>query len=982
MANTGNPYKNEEEQENEKYSPTHEGNGINNSSTNGSSSRYNQGNPYHKDLRDQEENPEDGGFYNPNEDNAGDDNEAGGAKTSTKPKKGKDGEDRNSLRKSENSPLYSESDRDDGSRYQKLKGRAGGLLGNKFFLGGMVSASAIAAFIILLVVLFGLFKIPNLAQNITAYEFARVSRQFADSADRTSEEALAVESADDGTWAALHKQYGDLKDNTWGRLDQYRPSKTVEDLGETNDLQFNFKSSKYTGRQILQSVDIDGTTVEMEQVGGIAKWVPLLKQIQTVKNESNFVAELQPKIESALDANEAGPLLRLGVAYELREQLGISLKGLTLGLFKNDANDPEKALIDENKDKESFIDEGATEPDSAATEEIKDTDSAAESAEQQTLSSDSAVEAAINNDGVSPRVLTAIRNGISSDLTKDVLGYVNPIYGVATPLCIIYDGSVQQSKSSIDNQTAQEQSAYYFVSSAADQEEYGSNGTDVGSSSGSSTGSSSSTGGSSSSTSSSSDPSDIRDSELSTAVQAVNSDLGDNTEDSNAEIRATGGTVNTSGSISSEAGSSGGYYYSLFNALGLSGFTADLANGIVGNVCPILTNVGATAALTAVNIAAIAASGGAAKGGEEAAGNAASAFIKNIANNIVDKVLGDEAAESGVGKVVQLAGRAKTFIIKQGKFAVGTAGATELANIIVAARAGQMDNGLSQNTDLANEADAGANIQQSEVERSQLFGRPLLPSEVCQSNQEDQQALAFNESKQNAYNRYLNPSNAASLISRTSVIVGSTFNSSLGTSFMHIGADLLKPFSLLNPIENLFLGKSYAAPSNCNADSTDYGNVQFGYSQDEENLIHSSNSYLMLQNQQQLDEDSINGGEAAIAAKYAPCFGYKYNSGGDGNFDPTDPNSDLQLDSGPGGSASIGAILAAGDITRDDDGNVVDDPSALCSPSNLSYNDDAYGSEMVFRFRLAMEYDTTADQLSNEGGTLSGSSSSTTPVAE
>jgi Sec-independent protein translocase protein TatA len=973
MAETGNPYKNEEEQENEKYSPTRDGSGTNNSSQPGGSSRYTQGNPYHKDLRDQEENPEDKrGLYNPNEDSAGNNPEARGANTnagSRSKKKGRSGEGAGGLKKAENSPLYNEVDNGGTGGFGKLKGRAKGLLKNKFFIGAGLSGGAIITIVIILVVLLGAFKIPNLAQNITSYQFARVTRQFADSADRTAEEDLAVESANQSTWQSLKDQYGDLKDNTWGRLDQFRPSKTIEALGEEENggLRFNFTTS-ITGRKILQSVEYDGKTVEAEQVSGLAKWVPIFRQIKTIQNESDLVANVQPLIESGLDATNSGSLIRLGVAAELRQQLNLSLSGFVLGLFKNATGDPQQALFDENEYKAKDIDQAATVPDNAKTDQIANTEQEVDKAEQLTLFDHNDLEKAINNGGVPPSVPKILSADVPDALDKAV-SIVNPIYGVAVPLCIVYDGSVSQSGPTIDNQAAQEQSAYYFVASTADQEEYGSTG---GSSSGSSSSSSSS-----SSSNSSSSSSDIRDEELSAAVQAENTDLGNNTEDSNPEIRAAGGTVDTSGNISAEAGASGGYYYSLFNLIG-SGIVTTVANAFVGHVCPVLTSVEVAGTLGAINLGLGVLTFGQTDEAEEAIGQSTGAYVRALAKNLTEKIIGEETVEDGTSKITQsLTTRLVKFLGGRAKFAAATAGATELSKIIVATRAGQVDDGLSQGNDLANEADSGANIQQSEIERSQLFGRPLLESEVCQSNQEDQQSLAFNESKQSAYNRYLNPANAASLVSRSAVIVGSSFNSSLGTSFMKIGADLFKPFSLLSPLENLFVGKSYAA-ANCNADSSDYGNVQFGYSQDEENLIHSNNSYLMLQNQQQLDEDSTNGGEAAIASKFAVCFGYQYNSSGDGNFDPTDPNSDLKLDSGPGEPGSIGSLLSSGDISRDDDGNIVDDPSALCSPSNLSYNNNEYGDSMVFRFRLAMEYDTTADQLANEGGTGS-SSSSTVP---
>jgi hypothetical protein len=211
---------------------------------------------------------------------------------------------------------------------------------------------------------------------------------------------------------------------------------------------------------------------------------------------------------------------------------------------------------------------------------------------------------------------------------------------------------------------------------------------------------------------------------------------------------------------------------------------------------------------------------------------------------------------------------------------------------------------------------------------------------------------------------------------------GDDFNTSYESGLLNtIGSTLLKPFTGIGWLSTLFMGKTFAAAAtDCNDNATDYGNVQFGWSQDEENLLQSNVTYRPLENQQILDQ---SGEEAAIASKYAVCFGYKYNPDGDGSFDPTDPNGDMVLNDGPGDDGSIGTVLSQGMIIRDVNGNVIDagDPTqgtgyGTCSPTNLGYksgdplsvdSDSASPQyrDMIFRFRLAMSYDTTIDQLTS-----------------
>jgi len=247
----------------------------------------------------------------------------------------------------------------------------------------------------------------------------------------------------------------------------------------------------------------------------------------------------------------------------------------------------------------------------------------------------------------------------------------------------------------------------------------------------------------------------------------------------------------------------------------------------------------------------------------------------------------------------------------------------------------------------------------------------LLENEVCTSNQEDKAYVAYTTSQESAYDRYANPDLATSLVSRTAMDVDTRLNVGGGTTFANLAGYLLQPLSAINSLTTMLMGQSYAAATtNCNANSTDFGNVQFGWSQNEENLINSTTnnySYMPLENQLVLDNNP--GKEMQIAQKYAICFGYKFNAGGDGSLDPSDTNGDLVLDSAPGGTASLGTLLADGDIVRDSNGNVING-GGLCDPANLSYespdtlaaDDDSSSPEsndLIFRWRLAMQNDTT-----------------------
>ena len=94
---------------------------------------------------------------------------------------------------------------------------------------------------------------------------------------------------------------------------------------------------------------------------------------------------------------------------------------------------------------------------------------------------------------------------------------------------------------------------------------------------------------------------------------------------------------------------------------------------------------------------------------------------------------------------------------------------------------------------------------------------------------------------------------------------------------------------------------------------------------------------------------SDSGEEPAIALKYAKCFGYSSDSAGD-------LTSDITTD------GSLGNLLADDDMHRDSSGNV-EQNGGDCSPESLGANNNAYGPSMVFRWRLAEQYDLTLDQM-------------------
>lgn len=878
----------------------------------------------------------------------------------------------NSDEQNEGQSLYNPKD----TKRNKIKGKIKSLGKKKWLLaGGGGAFIIIAAIIAFFLILAASLRIPNLAQNITTYQFARLTRQYSKTSALTNEEELALEETPTGVYSSLKDFFSSIHDNTFGLLDQYRPSKILNNLGDTNGLKFNFTTSKLSSREILQSMEIDGQTIMKEQVTGITKWLPIVRTIKDTQYQMDFQQNALKAIDQAMYNNQVnsfqsavasgydqsirsmlntpsisqldiglqtdnlGLIIRGGIASKLRSLSGSNLAGFVLNAFKKDEGNPEAAVLESTRQNVQAVNDASQISDPALSSSINNDVNQTEQAAQTTLNNDVQLQNTIDNKGISSLIVNSIKKAANTSLVSKTVSFINPLYAVAMPLCMVFDGSVQSSGPTIANQMNQQQAAYYHLVSIADQQKNGSI-----------------------------QGKPNQSSELATAVQAENTNLG-NTTASNAEIRAGGGTVNTTTSPSPEAGASGAYYYSLLNVLGVSAQNpvGQAANYIVGHTCSVLTNVWVGATLGLANIVGALFSGGETQIVENGLKETVVSGVKKIIGDITDKIFASTITDgikttdlSFVARLINAKSVVGKFVAKQALVVGSIVGATILARTIVAARAGQMNSGLAQGKTLANIADSGGNIVANELERQQLFGRPLLNGELVQSNQASKNFIAYTNSKKSFSKRFFSTNNPNSLISHMAIDMASIVKPTIMVNLFKFSSSIFQPLKYFG----MLVGVAHAAP---NPSTQYYGNVQFGWSQQEENIITSNSSYLPIENQAILNAaNPINGQPAkdAIASKYAVCFGYQYNSSGNGSMNPTISGSDMQLDSGPGQPGNVGSLLAAGPngIVRDNNGNIIAN-QGLCSPQNLGINNSSYGPQMVFRWRLAMRYDTTIHQL-------------------
>ena len=232
------------------------------------------------------------------------------------------------------------------------------------------------------------------------------------------------------------------------------------------------------------------------------------------------------------------------------------------------------------------------------------------------------------------------------------------------------------------------------------------------------------------------------------------------------------------------------------------------------------------------------------------------------------------------------------FLLKTGLTVGATIGTTELAKNLVLNYSNAQNNGLETNGTYADQADMGGNIYAQQNNRELLYGRPLEQREVAESNIQDIAYINEINSNKSLQERYLALNNPNSLLSRVATSASTTFR---------------------------FKDGFRDAFSNIISSLREYNIVQWGWNSEEENLIRSNQDYAPLENDLILE---ASGYYEEIESEYGKCY-----------------------------TETMGSLLSAGDIRRENDGQVKTS-DGLCTPTNLGLKNPKYG-DLVFRWRLA-----------------------------
>lgn len=839
---------------------------------------------------------------------------------------------------------------DSGSRLSKAKTKLGKLAKNKLVVGGVVGGSGfLITAIVVLILLAGSLKIPNLATHIVGYEFARLSRQMAENTKRVATEEIGVAAASDSAWSRITDKYSVVRDKTYGpmidKVNSYRPGKVYQKLQTNKQLDF-----KYEPRRVilngnikvgskLTALVVDGKEIPVNS----SKWKTLVHPLQSFGDSVELSRSLNNSLVEALPSTNF--VVRGFVARNYAKSAGLRYQWYNPKIYAGKTEAQAKVAIEQES--ASRI-SGEEPPVGSVVDKVNEASKEAEKIKSECLAKDACAQKLVNSGGVSAEAEAAIAKTFKSTLADEVVGALSPL-GVLVPACIIYDGSMDSVSTSqvIDRKSTADMRAFMAVSSAADQQKYGAvNGEGVG---------------------------------------AMNWKVGQ-IEKSNAEIRTSGKVVDTSHDDQPQA-ASGGEYTSIADSL--PGPLATFIKTFAQPACPLLSSFEFNVGAGLLSIAAAVFSGGTSEAATGAASVGLKTIIADYTKHLVESLLVKKTYVQGAKVAGKTAANGAAIV-----------GLTVLAQNIVHNKTAATDIALSTETDFTNASDTGANLYANQISR-QHYGRPLSCSEIEELRSADtsyQTAMAGNKS---SFDRYLALSNPDSLITHVGSSLSGQINLGIANRVMTTAANIFNPSNAIVNFTGLFRPQLAHALSGGCVDKQDYGVVQWGTAPDEENLMNNDASYKPLENQRLLDSrdfckrwSSVRGClerglyvDQPFLSQYNACFGYDAsgnvdntatmgwllarNSGSGLNPVLKRDNSGNIVNSGPNIYVAHHDDVYPKEVITTIDSITVKTDQAFCSPGDIGVHNDApilgpgNGTlgDLVFRYRLEKNNELTLDQL-------------------
>lgn len=808
-----------------------------------------------------------------------------------------------------------------------LRGRLKNVLKNKkyskYLIGGAGAGGLLLIALIAILFIIGGQLIPNFAQNMIAYSFARITRETVDSTTKVNAEEIALDSAPDKVYQQAGDEFANdvdktTNENMWDTLNKYRPEKVVENLKADGQISYVYGTDKsfsilgkITKRQTLQKIYIGGQEIDVVK-NSFSTIDKVLNPVDYIKGlwQTNSLIKASLADVQGTTLRGTNWLIRSKAARIVQEDFDIKLYWKDRQqLNELDEETPAEAdVTNQQQEYQRVTDSGA-----AATEALDKAQGqeqqGAEEAQQAIdtcMQDTTCTESVINQGGGLPQTAIDSLNKIfTSTIWDSILKFLAPTYAIAAPLCMIWQASIVNSGGVINANEGEMQRTGYQVASAADQQKYGEvNGN---------------------------------------AIGAQARQMGNNSEVANSNVmkRAEGIPVDTTSSgVSPQQSAGGTYTYDVFSFLGP---VDNVIRPVIGTVCGFFDNpyTGLAIGLVSILLPAV-------RGAIEAVAESAAAgigvFVRELASNLGTSLL----------KMFD-----KKELAKMATIAGATIAGSLLAKYIALQHVGAINNGTARGADYDNQAEAGMIDNANYTERQQNYGAPMTASGTAQTKVQDLSYMAEQQGRQSVYQRYFAVSNASSFISRLGVEAWAHMNFNTIPSLVLSAGRIFNPVSAFSSIFSIMSSKSLAA-STTTSDTTDYNIIQWGWTPIEEYHYEYDSNYGMFNNQHQLD---LSGQEQTIQSTYGICFTEK-----------------------------IGTLLAAGDLQRDANGNIITN-AGICAPDNISplNRDDPNQTDamtflnataqLVFRYRVAMRDQNVTNQLvdsqSPSADTTSGSGTGT-----
>lgn len=711
-----------------------------------------------------------------------------------------------------------------------LKGRGFAKRNKKLLLGLGIAGIGFIPLLALLVFLLGALKIPHFVENMAVWRFAGLTRQYRFSVNNVMNEKNALDALDDDGKTAAAARYGKYKafDNT----NRLRPNRVLARLEAENRLQYKYRTT-LTGKQKLTEIVIAPEENSAKKVTIKVPAGRFDKLIHPFRTLDQYNA-INTALNGAMKATDPKiPTITRSLATrQLIGKFGGTMRGLAASKFVGKSDRAAKITIQRTMYEMVNDKNGAN---GLKTQNTKDIAKKLQSNLDTDVANDTALGDAVDRGtGIPDKSLDDLEKGLSPDNAKNVaskvIGFANPVYNIAVPVCMVYEGSKLNPDAINANQNAMMRESTIMLS-VADQQKDGT--------------------------------------QFSTqTANAMNWKMGD-IQDSMAMRRVSGKPADTTATVGGQRTTLGTYgQYTIFDVI-LDG-NGGVFNSMADDLCPVMTNIWVGIGLGVANLATVAVtsllSGGAAGAAEAAATQSATRAVTAGLKRVVEKHIKEFTLKKGVAALAKTGRFGKQYAKDVIKWGVATAAATYIARMIVLDAAGTLNSGLETKAAFLDNVDNGTQMLSSEMGRANFKSRPLNNAEAVQAESVDRAEIHAYYQNKSTFERYLALENPNSMATRMATTAASLANKSIFSTLLNSVATLFNPIGLSSKVFASTNGQVALAAGSTN----NYGNIRADtYSIEEQRLMQQDSYASPSENEKVLDD---SGKEGDIASEYDKCF--------------------------------------------------------------------------------------------------------------